>query len=29
MLDTKLPLRPTAEAARVENVDYWKSWMGK
>jgi homogentisate 1,2-dioxygenase len=29
MLDTKLPLRPTAEAGRVESIDYWKSWMPK
>ena len=29
MLDTKMPLHPTAEAGRVENAEYWKSWMAR
>ncbi len=27
MLDARHPLHPTEEATRVENPDYWKSWM--
>lgn len=27
MLDTKRPLRATAAASTVENLDYWKSWQ--
>ncbi len=29
MVDTRRPLRPTAEAAGVELQDYWKSWQTK
>ena len=29
MIDSRAPLRPTAEAAGVERVDYWKSWQEK
>ncbi len=28
MLDVKRPLRATAAAGSVENLDYWKSWQG-
>jgi homogentisate 1,2-dioxygenase len=27
MIDTRRPLRPSAASARLEDVDYWKSWM--
>ena len=29
MIDTRRPLRLTAEAAPLERADYWKSWQPK
>lgn len=29
MIDTKRPLKVTAEAEKIENKDYWQSWKGK